>query len=179
MTKRCISDKVTRFNAEVVSEAINKCGIPKNKLSSMVLGRDQSYISNALAQQKCNKEDLKKLCEFISIDYESVVIEDTPQPKEESKPTVGNNTNVDMLIVGLNKLCEIEAENGEKLDAILEQIKVTNTKTNRLENALGTAVSNIIEIKNTTNDNNSILKDLKSQGAVISGRLRDMVAKFK
>ena len=180
MASGYVSDKVTRFDSKAVETAIKKCGIPKGKLSTMVLGRDASYLSNATIQGKCNKEDLKKLCEFISLDYNAIVIVDEPKPQPaEKRQSVGNDANIDLLIVGLKNLCEIEQANGAKLDAILTEIRGTNTKLNRIENAVGQAVSNVIEVKNTTNANNTILKDLKSTGAVISGRLRDMVAKFK
>lgn len=170
------NDSMVKFNSDAIQKAIKDSSIPMNKLSKLVINRDPTYVSKAVADGKCNKEDLKKLCEFLDVKYDEVIMLD-----EETtvKPKVGNDTNVDMLIVGLNKLCEIEAKNAEKLDLILTELKATNTKSNRIENALGQIVGNVIEIKNTENANNGLLKDLKSTGAVLSGRLRDLLGKFK
>ena len=171
-----LTDKVVKFNSEIMQRAIKDSGITMNKLSRLVINRDPTYVSKAMNEGKCNKDDLKKLCEFLDVKYDEVIMLDE---STATKPVVGNDANIDLLIAGLNRLCEIEKANGEKLDAVLTEIKATNTKTNRLENALGQVVGNVIEIKNTENANNGLLKDLKSTGAVISGRLRDMVGKFK
>ena len=176
MARGYVTEKVTRFDAEAVKQAIAKSGIPSTKLSSMVLSRDASYLSNAITNAKCNKEDLKKLCEFINLDYNAIVITDEPK---EATQTVGNNSNLDLLIVGLNKLVEIEKANSSKYDAILEQIRVTNTKLERIEKTINQISGNVVEVKTVTNANNNVLKDVKSQGAVTNGRLRDMLAKMK
>lgn len=174
------SDKVTYFNAEALEKAIKKIGIGKNKLSTMVMGRDASYLSNAITNGRANKEDLKKLCDFLSLDYDSVVI-DKPQPETVDKPksTPKDIVNLDALILGVNQLYQIEKTNSETMKEILEQLRVTNTKINRLENALGQTVSNVIEIKNTTNNNNTAIKEIKSSCNTMQGRLRDMINKFK
>lgn len=174
--KGTLSENVVKFNSEIVQKAIKDSGVTMSKLSKLVINRDQTYVSKALIDGKCNKDDLKKLCEFLDVKYDDVIMLDE---STTVKPVIGNNANLDLLVAGLNRLCEIEKANGEKLDNILTEIKSTNTKTNRLENALGQVVGNVIEIKNTENANNGLLKDLKSTGAVISGRLRDMVGKFK
>lgn len=171
-----LTDKVVRFNSEIMQKAVKDSGITMNKLSRLVINRDATYVSKALTDGKCNKDDLRKLCEFLDVNYDEVIMLDE---STTVKPVVGNDANIDLLIAGLNRLCEIEKANGEKLDNILTAIEATNAKTNRLENALGQIVGNVIEIKNTENANNGILKDLKSTGAVVSGRLRDMVGKFK
>lgn len=174
--KGTLSENVVKFNSEIMQKAIKDSGVTMSKLSKLVINRDQTYVSKALTDGKCNKDDLRKLCEFLDVKYDDIIMLDEATTV---KPVIGNNANLDLLIAGLNRLCEIEKANGEKLDNILTEIKSTNTKTNRLENALGQVVGNVIEIKNTENANNGLLKDLKSTGAVISGRLRDMVGKFK
>lgn len=174
--KGTLSENVVKFNSEIMQKAVKDSGVTMSKLSKLVINRDQTYVSKALTDGKCNKDDLKKLCEFLDVKYDDVIMLDEATT---TKPVIGNNANLDLLIAGLNRLCEIEKANGEKLDNILTEIKSTNAKTNRLENALGQVVGNVIEIKNTENANNGLLKDLKSTGAVISGRLRDMVGKFK
>lgn len=147
------------------------------RIAEFIMGYDKTYWTAMKKDKKCNIKGLDKLCAYYNLnknDY--IVIEEV---KAESTPEKKEVLNIDTLIVGLNQIYEIEKQNSELMTEILEQLKIVNTKTNRLENALGQTVSNVIEIKNTTNNSNGLLKDLKSTGAVVSGRLRDMVAKFK
>ena len=183
VTTGTITEKVTRFDVETVEKALRKIGIPKNKISTMVLGRDASYLSNALCNEKCNKEDLKKLCEFLSLNYDSVIIVEAPEVVEEKKPeptkTPKDVVNLDALIIGINQLYQIEKSNNVLLKDMLEQIKISNTKVGRLENVIGQIHTNIIVAKKDVDEIKSLVRETKSSTAIISGRVKDMLAKFK
>ena len=86
-----------------------------------------------------------------------------------------NIPQLDTLILGLNQLYEMQKLQNEGVNNLLEQIKITNTKINRLENALGQIVNHSIAIKDPlTNQHNSI-RDIKSSTATINGRVRDIL----
>ena len=82
-----IYGKTSYFDTTVVENAIKICGITKQKLSTMVLDKDASYLSNALSNGKINTESLKKLCEFLSLEFDKtvVVMEDKYTPQKEQK----------------------------------------------------------------------------------------------
>lgn len=140
------------------------------KIAEFIMGYDKTYWSYMRKEKRCNVKGLNKLCSYYNLqpdDYKAVA--ESIKPAETPKAF-----NIDTVVIGLNQLYQIEKENNELMKQILEQIKVQNTKTNRLENALGQIVGNVVEIKDTTNGNNTLLRDLKSTGAVVSGRLRDI-----
>ena len=146
------------------------------RIAEFIMGYDKTYWTAMKKDKRCNIKALEKLCGYYNLNNSDYLVTNEP----EEKPEVKNEpVNIDLLVVGINKLYEVEKANGEKLDAILEQLKIGNTKSNRLENALGQIASNAIEIKTTTNLNNGILKDIKSSLAVVCGRLRDLLSKFK
>lgn len=175
-----IYGKTSYFDTTVVESAIKNCGITKQKLSVMVLGKDASYLSTALNTGKINTEVLKKLCAFLSLEFDTIVVvmEDKQTPQKEQKQpevTVQNIPQLDTLILGLNQLYEMQKLQNEGINNLLEQIKITNTKINRLENALGQIVNHSIAIKDTlTNQYNSV-RDIKSSTATINGRVRDIL----
>lgn len=179
-----INGKVmVEFNVKMCKEAMDKINIAQGVVSKMVLGRDPSFISNSCARGTMNKDDLKKLCEFLSIEYNTII---KPEPKKEEPKSehlatsIAHGQAVDTLIIGLNSLYELEKQNNKLMQDILKELQVNNTKTNRLENALGQIVSNTLVIRDTMN--NSIvnyLRDTKSGVAVISGRTKELLGKFK
>lgn len=175
-----IYGKTSYFDTTVVENAIKNCGITKQKLSTMVLGKDASYLSNAVNTGKINTELLKKLCEFLSLEFDKtvVVMEDKQTPQKEQKQpevTVQNIPQLDTLILGLNQLYEIQKLQNEGINNLLEQIKITNTKINRLENALGQIVNHSIAIKDTLTNQYNNIRDIKSSTATINGRVRDIL----
>lgn len=174
-----VTEKVTRFDAKKVDDALRAMKLGKNKLSTLVLGRDASYMSGAITSGKCNKDDLKKVCEFLSLDYDSIIITDNEIPKTENPKTPKEVVNFDALIIGVNQLYQIEKQNGEIMQNILQELKVSNTKTNRLENLIGQIHTNTISIKDNTKEIENVSRETKSGVMTIAGRVRDMLAKFK
>ena len=170
------------INTEKLFKAVKDSSISASKIATMVLNRDDSYLTTVKTRGTMIEEDLNKLCMFLSLRVEDVVVNE-PEKKEEPK-TVAPQSNhsvaqLETLIVGLNTMYEAQKLQNECLNNILEQMKVTNTKINRLENALGQIVTNSIQIKENTGDSRDLLRDIKSTGAIISGRLRDLIGKFK
>ena len=179
-----ITTKTVYFDTTAITEALKKTGLTKGKISTMLLGRDQSYLSNATINGKINADDLKKLCDFLSLDYDKTVVvieESKDAPKKESAivDAKNNSQQLDLLIVGINKMYETQKAQNELIGNLLVELKATNTKINRLENALGQIVSNAIEVKQNTQNELTAVKEIKSSCATISGRLRDMNSKFK
>ncbi len=174
---------VTRFDAEALNNAITKSGISRKNIATMVLKRDQSYISNACKKGTINPSDLRKLCEFLSLDYNMVVIME--KPKAEVVPTkekaqAADNKLLETLIISLNSLLETEKQNQKLLGEILQEVKVNNTKTNRLENAMGQMVSSTLVVKEAvTGDLMNYVRDTKSSTATISGRVKDLLNELK
>ena len=172
------------FDVKALKEAIDKINIAQGVVAKMVLGRDPSFISNSCTRGTMNKDDLKKLCEFLSLEYDKIIIKPEPkkeEPKSEHPATsIAHGQAVDTLIIGLNSLYEIEKQNNKLMQDILKELQINNTKTNRLENALGQIVSHTLVIRDTMNNSVvSYLRDTKSGVAVITGRMKDLLNKFK
>lgn len=178
-----IYGKSTYFDTTAVNEAIKKCNVPKGKLSKMVLGAADSYLSNALVEGKMNEELLKKLCAFLSLDFEKVVvvIEDVPKKVPEQKevaPTPSaNSQQLDILIVGLNQIYDMMKLQNECLTNILEQMKIANTRIKRMESTESEVIKNVILTKNVITDAHNSIRDIKSSTATINGRVRDLLNK--
>lgn len=164
-----MQSKTVKFNVEKLSKAISDSKITGVKLSTMILGKGNTYVSEALRDGRCNADALKKLCEFLDLDYNDIVILDV----EEIKPT-DNTSNLDTLIIGLNQLYQIEKSNNELLVQILEQMKVSNAKVNRLENVIGQIHTNVIQIKEDEKELIGVEREAKSSIATISMRTKDI-----
>lgn len=172
------------IDVEKLWKSIKACGISAGNLATMVLNRDKSYLTTVKTRGTMIEQDLIKLCAFLSIKVEDITIK--PPVKEESEPILKNekttlNTapQLELLILGLNQIYEAQKLQNEAINNMLIEIKATSTKINRLENALGQIVTNSIQIKENTGDSRDLLRDIKSTGAIISGRLRDLIGKFK
>lgn len=146
------------------------------RIAEFIMGYDKTYWTSMKRDKKCNVKALEKLCAYYNLNKEDYLVTEKP---EEPKAVESKPVDIELLIAGLNKLYEVEKANGEKMDAIIEQLRISNTKSNRLENAVGQIVGNVIEIKNTENQNNGLIKDIKSSLAIVCGRLRDLLSKFK
>lgn len=170
------------IKVDVLWSAIKGSGITAGNLATMVLNRDKSYLTTVKTRGTMVKEDLEKLCTFLSVNIDDVLIkEEKPVVKEPVKPASNQSANaqLDMLIVGLNKMYEAQRLQNETLNNLLIEVKAGNAKTNRLENALGQIIPNLIQIKTTVDNSRDLIRDIKSTGATISGRLRDLIGKFK
>lgn len=164
------------FDVATVKEAINKSGISQKVITKMVLNRDPSFLSNSYTRGTMNQPDLKKLCEFLSLDYSVVA---TAEVSNDVKPSV-HNQSVDTLIVGLNSIIELEKANNALLTELLQELKVSNTKASRFENIMGQVHSNILILKESMGkDVVPYLRDTKTATATISGRMKELLGKFK
>lgn len=165
------------IDSDKLLESIKKSGITMIKLSTVVLGRGATYISEALRDSRCSLADLKKLCDFLDLKYEGIVkAPETPAVADEQKapaPTI----NLDALILGINNLYQIEKDNAETMKQLLEQVRATNVKLGRFENLLGQMHANTIGIKDNTKELESVMRDTKSSVAGIAGRVRDIAQK--
>ena len=164
-------------NADVIWSAIKKSGIPQDRLSVMVLGKNSAYISQALSRGSFERENLKKLCEFLGINYDDAVVKVAPK---EDVAVASNNTEVtiphlETLIVGMNTMYEMQKEYSATMKDLLVEIRALNTKQNRIENALGQLVQNSIITKENTNKICDSTNAVRSQLNLANGRLKDLV----
>lgn len=180
MENERITERVTYFKVEPVKKAIEDSKIPMVKISTMILGMEQTYVSKSLRDGKINKDKFKVLCDFFGLEYDNLII--TPIPKvvtEEKKelPTPSQVINLDALILGINNLYQIEKDNAELMKQLVEQVRATNVKLGRFENLLGQMHASTLGIKENTKDIESLCRDTKSSIAGIAGRVRDIAQK--
>lgn len=160
-------------------ESIRKSGITMAKLSTMVLGRGSTYISESLRDSRCSLADLKKLCDFLDLNCSEIIKSpETPAVADEQKAPVPT-INLDALILGVNNLYQIEKDNAELMKQLVEQVRATNIKLGRFENLLGQIHANTIGIKDNTKELENVMRENKSSVAGIAGRVRDLSQKFK
>lgn len=141
------------------------------KISEFIMGCDKTYWNYMKSTGRCNKKCLEKLCSYYNLKVDEYTAVEKPV---EAKPT-STGLNVDTLIVGVNQLYQIEKANNELMTQILEQLKISNTKVNRLENAIGQILANSIQIKESNDDILKENKEVKSSVAIINGRVRDIL----
>lgn len=165
------------IDSDKLLDAIKKSGITMTKLSTMVLGRGSTYISESLRDSRCSLADLKKLCDFLDLNCGEIIKSpETPAVADEQKapaPTI----NLDALILGINNLYQIEKDNAELMKQLVEQVRATNVKLGRFENLLGQMHASTLGIKENTKDIESLCRDTKSSVAGIAGRVRDIAQK--
>lgn len=172
-------DVYVKFNGELVRSTIKKMGLTMDKISTMVLGTDQSYTSKACNTGRINDVYLRKLCEFLSLNYDTVLIADVLK-ESATKSVASNNPEVaiphlETLIVGMNTMYEIQKEYSATMKDLLVEIKALNAKQNRIENALGQLVQNSIITKENTNKICDSANSIRSQLNLANGRLKDLV----
>lgn len=169
------------FDVSTIKAAISKSSISQKVITKMVLNRDPSFLSNSYTRGTMNKEDLKKLCEFLSLDYDSVVVAQAETTPAKDKTTaIAHGQSIDTLIVGLNAIYEIEKENNKLLTDLLQELKVSNTKAGRFENIMGQVHSNILIMKESmSKDMIPYIRDTKTATATMSGRMKELLSKFK
>ena len=176
-------NELTYFDGAKVRSALEKMNVSLEKVSTLVLGKEGSYISKTTNKGRIQIEDLKKLCEFCSIRYEDVIV--APPDPTVTTQVVENKSDsltvapLETVIVGLNTMYENQNKMCAVLDQLLVELKALNVKQNRLENALGQAVTNMLIVKENTNKIVDAQNHLKSQSNIISGRARDLVQIFQ
>ena len=172
-------NELTYFDGAKVRNALEKMNVSLDKISILVLGRDSSYISKTTNRGRIQIEELKKLCEFCSINYDDVIVA-PPEPTVttqvvENKSESLSIAPLETIIVGLNTMYETQHKMCEVLDQILVELRANNVKQNRLENALGQIVQSSLILKENTNKIVDTQNHLKSQANIVSGRTRDIV----
>lgn len=180
---RVVSDKCVNINASKIRGKIDSCGITMGNLSTMVLNCEGSYVSKSLNVGRFNIDKLTKLCEFLNLNVDDVIVQTVEEKKPEKPVEVKSDASIspqlETMIVGLNTIYETQRKMCELLEQVLTEIKCTNAKQNRLENALGQIVQNTIILKENTSKIVDTQNHLSSQANIVSGRTRDIVQAFQ
>lgn len=174
------------FNVEKLKEAIEASGIPATKLSSMVLNRGTAYISNTCDVKggRMGREDLERLCKFLDISFDALVIKDEPKPVEKVDAPVdkAKAEQLDTLVVGLNVIFEEFQKLNALMDTLAREQKVTNTVLSRMEQRLGSIDNSngqILAKAIKSNDNEEEISEavgkIKSGISIIQGRTKDIL----
>ena len=128
-----------RFKLDLVKASK---GMSITKISTMILNRNESYITNCATRGKMNTTDYKKLCDLFNLDRLAYIVDE-----EEIKKELPQNENIITGITSIvNTLKLILAENKEikyKLKNIEEMTKAMKDdahKTNEKVNAIFTEV---------------------------------------
>lgn len=170
------------FDSAKLSVAIKKSGITMAKLSTMVLNRGETYVSDALRYSRCKADDLKKLCDFLDLKCDDIIVPketDLENDKPAEVKTPSQVINLDALILGINNLYQIEKGNAETMKQLLEQVRATNVKLGRFENLIGQMHAGTLAIKENTKEIENVMRENKSSVAGIAGRVRDLSQRFK
>ena len=166
-------------NGDKIWEGIKKSGIAQDKLSVMVLGKNNGFISQSILRGTFDAEQLQKLCSFLGLEYEECIIKDVPKKREEpvvaEKKSTDATPHLETLIVGMNTMYEMQKEYTEAIKELLVEIKALNQKQNRIENALGQIVQNTIILKENTSKIADSTNAVRSQMNLANGRLKDLV----
>lgn len=178
---RYSNDRYVEVDSAVINEAVRRSGLDKGKLSTMLLNKNQSYISQSLSRGSFNIVELKRLCEFLGIEVDSVIKKSEPPlvVPEKSAETSDLGAKVETCIIGMGTLYEEQKKVTDLLSQMLVELKALNAKQNRLENALGQLVQNSIITKENVGKVLDVQNHLKSQANIISGRTRDLVQVFQ
>ena len=173
---RLSADNYVRVDSEKIDNAINKTGMSKGKISAFVLKRDGSSISKALSRGSFDKNDLKVLCEFLDIDYNSVIVNSTEVPTVKTNNVKDTSLvpQLETLICGSNLMYENQKKMIEIMENMLVEIKALGTRQNRLENAMAQIVQNGAILKDNANKINDGISNARSTLNLISGRLKDI-----
>ena len=177
-----------RFNTDIVKRRLSESGNSSIKLSTMLLNKSSNYISGSLDRGRMGEEELKKLCKFIDVKYEDVVIIPSEEPvkEPEAKSSSGNagydyNDKIDLLTVGVNTLYETQSDTNALLKDLIQELRATNTKLERMEKrinsietAAGQVVSKVIVANESHTEVSGHLREIKSTLAIVKGRTKDI-----
>lgn len=176
-------------NGEKIWEGIKRAGITQDKLSTMVLGKNASYISQSISRGSFDAENLRKLCEFLSISYDECVVSEIKRA-EKVELSTGENADIvpyiQTLVAGLNTMYESQKEYAETMKQYVErvgvlikglsdEVKTINAKQNRLENALGQIVQNSLITKENTAKVSDSVSAVRSQLNIANNKLKELV----
>ena len=173
-----------KFDSKLLKEKIESNGIGPSKLSSLVLNRAPSYISQACLKESINADDLKKLCKFFDLDYDSLIIKDEPKPapqKVSSKKETDYGDKLDIMLVGVNTLYETSTTTNELMRELIKELRAVSVKMDRIEkrvgsveNATGQLVAKSVSINEYFEGIEKNIRDAKSSLAIINGRVTDI-----
>ena len=160
------------------------------RISTFILKRDFSYYSKVVRTGVCNVDDFKTLCAYYELKEDDYIIKKEEPTKVTSAETASKTpsqiVNLDALIVGINKMYQIQKDNSGIMLEMLQELENANKKINSLENALGQIVNNIIPIKENTDAVRSdaskmvnTLAETRSAVNIIQGRIKELNGKFK
>lgn len=163
-----------KINGEAYKEAIKETGYPAVKISSLLLGRDKTYLANAFSTGSINKDDFAKLNEMFNLNADDYILE--PVAAKEPVPTPFP-PNIKVVV----DMSQLE----EKLDKLIKAIDAETValldirkKQNSLENALGKIVQNTqLLLEHQDIDLDSIddgISKVNSSLNVVKGRLDDI-----
>jgi len=170
-------------NGEKIIESIKKSGISQDKLSTMVLGKNSAYISQSISRGSFDAENLKRLCEFLGVEYETCIVSDVPKKAETVELSTGENADVvpyiQTMVAGLNTMYNMQKEYIESMKSAIkeltEEIKSLNAKQNRLENALGQIVQSSLITKENTGKAVDTMSAVRSQMNMANSKLKELV----
>lgn len=175
------SDQFVEVDSAAINEALRRSGLDKAKLSTMLLNKHKAFISQSLGRGTFNIVELKRLCEFLGVEVDSVIKKSEPPlvVPEKSAEADDLGAKVETCIIGMGTLYEEQKKVTDLLSQMLVELKALNAKQNRLENALGQLVQNSIVTKENVGKVLDVQNHLKSQANIISGRTRDLVQVFQ
>ena len=176
-----------KFNSEVFEAEVKKNKINKQKLALAVLDISTSSYARYMSKGEMPKELLEKACEYCKIDIHKVLNPvKNPEVEVEKKPATIQQNDSELLVVGMNCILEDQKAMVKLLTDLVDQIKISNQKLSRieekmhtLENATGACVSNLIQVKDNTKATVETIERVRSNTALISGRVKDLTDKYE
>ena len=178
---RYTEGRYVEIDPELIEVSIKKSGLDKTKLSSMLLGKNTSYISQSLSRGSFDVIELKRLCEFLGISVDSCIKKsESPLVVPEQVDKVAElGAKVETCITGIGTMYEEQKKITDLLSQMLVELRALNAKQNRLENALGQLVQNALIDKETQGKIYDNAKEMRSQVDLANGRLRDIIESLK
>ena len=187
-TKGELAEGFIRVNSDNIKALLKKKYVSQKSVSIFVLEQDPSTLSFQLKHGSMSEDKFNKLMDYFKVplnEREKYLDKEEEQANESvSAQTVKKDSNsdtLDLLVVGVNTLYETQIDTNKLLKELIEQVKVTNTKLERLEKRVGTIENATGQILSKTimgNDkSDDILKnvqDMKSTINVIKGRTTDI-----
>lgn len=182
-----LAEGYVRINGEKIKAELKKRYVSMKSLSIFVLDQDPSTLRYQLTHGSMHEDKFKKLMEYLKIpekkrnDFLDIEEVEVPVPKTEAHKESTNHEALDLLVVGVNTLYETQTDGNKLLKDILQELKVSNQKleriekkVNTIENATGQILSKEIISNETSDDILKNLQDVKSTVNIIKGRTTDI-----
>lgn len=179
-----------KFDTELIKGKIQENGVPSIKISTVILGRSKSYMNKCFDKGSMGEIELERLCMYLGVAFEDAVVKEpivSEEPKEEVKEVSSisgegtYNEKLDLLTVGINTLYETQSDTNKLLMDLIQEIKVSNQKMERIEKRLGTmenataqTLSKSIMMVETQQEMEKHFREAKSTLAFIKGRTTDI-----